>query len=120
MEMKGIFIILLFFSVIISCGKKTTDEKFYAQHPEWLPPEIIQKGQIVFPDSVKTTGIIGTVLVECTIDTTGNVVESQVIKTTNDTLNSLAIETVKDYKFKSGMLGAEKVRSKIVIPVKFE
>jgi TonB family protein len=87
--------------------------------PERIHPEIISKGSLVYPDSLKSRDIHGIVQVKCLIDTFGNIKEKSIYKSTNPSLNNAALETISNYKFKSGEYVGQKVESMLLIPRDF-
>jgi protein TonB len=101
------------------CSQNSKNNKFYSYDPEFIRPKIIERDTLVIPDSIKVKGYTGIVMVECTIDTSGNIIEKKVIKSTNSIFNALALSSVEKYKFKPAIYGGQKIISNLVIPVKF-
>ncbi len=88
--------------------------------PTMKPPQLIEKKEIILPDSLKKENIQGTVLVECLIDTLGRVKTTRIIKTSNNKLNKAALETVEAYRFLPAQQNNKKINFIMVIPIKYE
>lgn len=86
---------------------------------EWIRPQIIEKSELIYPDSLKESNISGTVWIECIIDTLGNIVNKRVLKSNDNRLNQFALQTVSGYTFSSGMMNKKKIESKISFPIRF-
>ena len=117
--MKYLFIIFLLSHAIFQCNRHMSEKTFYSKYQTWDPPKLITKGKLIYPDSLKNAKITGTIFVECVVDTQGTVIEMKIFKSSNKRLNKFALETVSNYKFLPGRLGKTKVRTKIVVPIKF-
>ena len=87
--------------------------------PEFIRPKIIQRAQVVYPDSLRKLKVKGTVWVECLIDTFGNIVEAIVIRSDDERLNPFAIKTALSYKCSPAMINRKKMKWKITFPIEF-
>lgn len=73
-------------------------------------PTLISRGQTIYLDSLKD--VAGKVLVECVIDTFGQINSAQIFKTHDERLNMLALETIRSYEFKPGKQNEKKSSGK--------
>ena len=87
--------------------------------PEFIRPKIIQRAQVIYPDSLRKLKVKGTVWVECLIDTFGNIVEAIVIRSDDERLNPFAIKTALSYKCSPAMINRKKMKWKITFPIEF-
>ena len=83
------------------------------------PPVPIRTVAPKYPLEMKRQGTMGVVVVKCTIDEQGNVVEPEVEKSTNEGFNTAAVEAVKKWKFKPAMQNGAAVAKRVSIPIKF-
>lgn len=118
------FIIIL---LLLSCNNNQKKEEvrlhenpYRNDRVEWIRPEILEKSDIIYPDSLRELKVIGTVWVECLIDTLGQIVKKRVIYSDDNRLNPLALQTVSNYKFSPGMINLKKIESIIVFPIQFK
>lgn len=116
MKYLKLFLLILF---VFSCSQKVSKEKVVFEDPERIHPELISKGPLVYPDSLRNQNIHGIVRVKCLIDTLGNIKEKSIYKSDDSRLNNAALETVSTYKFKPGRYVGKKVESIMLIPIKF-
>ena len=63
----------------------------------------------VYPEVARKARISGIVIVECTIDKSGNVTNVQVLKPLPFGLDAAAVEAVKKWKFRPGTLNGQPV-----------
>ena len=124
--MKFYFVIFLFF--LVNCNNFKTEtnkindssQNVFREEPIHIWPKIIKKAETIYPDSLKESGIVGTVWVECTIDTSGALIGEKIIKSDNERLNYFALKTVKRYKFSPASINNKKVIWNLVIPIEFK
>jgi protein TonB len=84
------------------------------------PPVPVRTVQPEYPESLRKAGAMGVVVVKCTIDEQGNVVEPTVEKSTNPDFDKSAVDAVKKWKFKPAKLDGSPVAKKVSIPIKFQ
>jgi TonB family protein len=123
MQYFAIIVILL----MLSCNssKKATGDKIAGNNiqtdrVEWTRPRIIQKSTLVYPDSLRDSNISGTVWMECTIDTLGNIMTEKVIESTDSRLDKFALQTVSGYTFSPGLINKKKIESKLTFSIEFK
>jgi len=78
----------------------------------------------VMPTPVKSSapvndGIAGMVAVLVTIDEGGNVLNAEIKKSTDDRLNDRSISAIKEWRFKPAEVNGEKVKTQVVIPLRY-
>lgn len=83
------------------------------------PPVPVRMVAPKYPQNLRRDGVMGIVVVACTVDTHGNVANPQVIKSTNDGFNQPALEALKQWKFKPAQQDGTPVARKVDIPLRF-
>ena len=120
-----ITILLLLFSMCYKYQKQDgMEDNLNSDHvtivePEFIRPKIIQRAQVIYPDSLRKLKVKGTVWVECLIDTFGNIVEAIVIRSDDERLNPFAIKTALSYKCSPAMINRKKMKWRITFPIEF-
>lgn len=102
------------------------EELLVAREPE-IAPEMKQKTppQPIFrpapdyPQSLREKGITGSVRVQFTVNTDGNVQDIEVIQSDHDLFSVAATEALSKWKFKPGLLGGEPVDTEVKLSVPF-
>jgi len=74
--------------------------------------------RMISPQAV--SGETGLVAIVCIVDEQGKVVEATVSKSTNAALELPALNAVQKWGFKPGKKDGKAVKSKIIVPVRFE
>jgi len=82
-------------------------------------PQLISKGILFFPDSLKEINLTGELILERIIDLSGNPDSIKIFKSTNDRLNEVAINYIKNWKFIPGKLNGKPSVYRMRIPLKF-
>ncbi|MEO5960162.1 MAG: energy transducer TonB [Opitutaceae bacterium] len=72
-----------------------------------------------YPPELRREGVSGLVMVKCTIDESGNVVDPQVEKSSNMAFEKPAVDALKKWKFKPAKQDGTPVAIKVSIPIKF-
>ena len=90
---------------------------FAQSKPE--PPVPVRTVAPDYPPDLKRDGISGLVMVKCTIDEQGNVVDPTVEKSSNASFEKPALEALKKWKFKPAKQDGTPVAIKVSIPIKF-
>lgn len=75
---------------------------------------------ITYPESAIKRQIQGTVLVNVTVDQSGNAIRCDIRKSVDRILDEAAVETIYNSKFIPAMHQGKKVTSTVAIPVKFK
>ncbi|HVS51645.1 MAG TPA: energy transducer TonB [Opitutaceae bacterium] len=87
--------------------------------PKTEPPVPVRTVAPDYPPDLKHEGISGLVMVKCTIDEQGNVVEPQVEKSSNVGFEKPAVDALRRWKFKPAKQDGAPVSMKVSIPIKF-
>lgn len=83
------------------------------------PPVPVRMVKPDVPEHLRKTGAVGIVVVKCTVDEQGNVIDPEVQKSTNPDLDQSAVDAVKKWKFKPAKQDGNPVAKKVSIPIKF-
>lgn len=83
------------------------------------PPVPVRTVAPDYPTEMRREGTPGLVMVKCTIDEQGNVVEPTVEKSSNPAFEKAAVEALKKWKFKPAKQDGNPVATKVSIPIKF-
>ena len=83
------------------------------------PPVPVRTIAPEYPTELRRDGVSGVVMVKCTIDEQGNVVDPQVEKSSNGAFEQPALAALKKWKFKPAKLDGAPVITKVTIPIKF-
>ncbi len=112
------FILAIFY--LYACGQSNKQkEPVTLEHPYLKLPEPINKPIVKLPDSLKSKGTSGKVVLKCLIDTLGFVKEVNILETSDEKLNAIAIEIAKKYRFSPAEQNGKKVNFLVVIPINF-
>jgi bla regulator protein blaR1 len=120
---------LLLILFIFSCSKEMTDSKARTSQSASknseiryfdveVKPEIIERGNVVYPTEAKKQGIEGTVTVSLTIDKDGLPENIEVIEG-NEVFHESTINAIKQYRFKPAVHKGKKVKVKWAIPIRY-
>ncbi|MEO7346669.1 MAG: energy transducer TonB [Opitutaceae bacterium] len=83
------------------------------------PPVPVRTVAPEYPPELRREGVSGLVMVKCTIDESGNVVDPQVEKSSNMAFEKPAVDALKKWKFKPAKQDGTPVAIKVSIPIKF-
>jgi protein TonB len=83
------------------------------------PPVPVRTVAPDYPDQMKAKHMKGVVVVKCTIDAQGNVVEPSIEKTSNEGFDQAALDAVKKWKFKPAQRDGNPVEKRVSIPIRF-
>ena len=89
----------------------------FAQTKE--PPVPVRTVPPEYPDELRRDGVSGLVMVKCTNDEQGNVVNPEVEKSSNGAFEKPALAALKKWKFKPAKQDGTPVAIKVSIPIKF-
>jgi periplasmic protein TonB len=78
------------------------------------------KATIEYPDSLKGSGIHGTVLIETIVGENGCTEGVKVVRKVNPQLDDLAMQAVNSWKFSPATKDGKPVKVMITVPVEFE
>jgi protein TonB len=106
--------LLASFSIVLALGASPLA---FAQTKE--PPVPVRTVPPDYPDELRRDGVSGLVMVKCTIDEQGNVVEPMVEKSSNAAFEKPALVAIKKWKFKPAKQDGAPVAIKVSIPIKF-
>jgi protein TonB len=100
---------------------ETETEIFVAveQMPELVGGLTELKKKIYYTEIARRVGIEGTVYIEAIIDEKGNILDSFVKRDIGGGLGDVALNAVRDTKFKPGMQRGKAVKVRMIIPIKF-
>lgn len=102
-------------ALLLACGVATPA---FAQ-TKTEPPVPVRTVPPEYPDELRREGVSGLVMVKCSIDQQGNVVETEVEKSSNPAFEKPAVAAVKKWKFKPAKQDGNPVAIKVSIPIKF-
>jgi periplasmic protein TonB len=94
-----------------------TAPAFAQSKPE--PPVPVRTVPPDYPPELRREGVSGLVMVKCTIDESGNVIDPQVEKSSNGAFEKPAVEALRKWKFKPAKQDGTPVAIKVSIPIKF-
>lgn len=83
------------------------------------PPVPVRTVPPDYPDDLRGDGVSGVVMVECSIDEKGNVVELRVQKSSHQGFEAPALAAMKKWKFKPARQDGSPVPITVSIPIKF-
>jgi len=112
-------IFTIFFLLFTCCQMNQKEQQFRFEEPELKPPKLLEKPEIILPDSLRKENLKEIVLIKCLIDTLGRVKKARILKSSNPRFNSLALKSVEQYKFAPGELNKKKVNCFMIISIKF-
>ena len=72
-----------------------------------------------YPSDLKRQGISGEVLVECIVDTNGNVTAAQIIRSSHREFEAPSLQAIAKWKFRPGKKGGRAVNVRIQQPMVF-
>jgi protein TonB len=83
------------------------------------PPVAVRQVAPEYPEQLKDTHVMGLVLVKCTVDVQGNVIDPVIEKSSNEGFDQSALAAIKKWKFKPAQKDGAPVALKVSIPIKF-
>lgn len=83
------------------------------------PPVPVRTVAPDYPSELRRDGVSGVVMVKCTIDEQGNVIDPEIEKSSNGAFEKPAIAALKKWKFKPAKQDGAPVAIKVSIPIKF-
>ena len=83
------------------------------------PPVPVRTVPPDYPNELRREGVSGVVMVNFTIDTSGNVVDPTVEKSSNAAFETPALAALKKWKFKPAKQDGAPIPVKVSIPIKF-
>ena len=97
---------------------------FVSAAPESNPGNrepVLSKSQApVYPDSARSKGVQGTVLMEVLVDESGAVAASEVLKSVHPELDAAALKTVATWTFTPALREGKAVPAVVRVPVRFK
>ncbi len=118
---KATFLLKLF--LLLSCVCVFLATNVAAQSPSQLPAHCSVQNpdrKVPYPESLKGSGIHGTVVLEVVIGTDGCTEDVRVIRKLHPELDRIAKEAVGSWKFHPAMKNGRPVRVKVAASVEFE
>lgn len=88
-------------------------------HPELIGGMEALRQRLTYPADVKADGVEGTVLLQFTVDTEGDVREIEALRSPDARLTDAAIEALRDAEFHPGRRRGRKVSMRYTLPVRF-
>ena len=82
-------------------------------------PKVLKSITPKYPEELKKKGIEGTVMLDVTVDKSGNVCNVKVAESVNKLLDGSAVNAVKQWKFKPALSKGKPVKTTVKIPVAF-
>ncbi len=83
------------------------------------PPVPVRTVAPEYPMELRREGVSGVVMVKCTIDVQGNVVDPEIEKSSNGAFEQPALAALKKWKFKPAKQDGNPVATRVSIPIKF-
>lgn len=83
------------------------------------PPVAVRTVAPDYPEELRRDGVNGLVMVKCTVDEQGNVIDPTVEKSSNAAFEKPALAALKKWKFKPGKQDGNPVATRVSIPIKF-
>lgn len=83
-------------------------------------PKPIKRVDPRYPDLARKAGIQGTVYVQMSVDTAGNVSDVKILKSDHDILNEAAIQAARQWTFSPAMKDRKKLAIVLTIPFRFK
>jgi protein TonB len=102
---------------IVLCSALSVVPAFAETKPE--PPVPVRTVAPEYPVQLRRDGVSGVVMVKCTIDEQGNVVDPQVEKSTDNAFIEPALAALKKWKFKPAKQDGTPFAMRVSIPIKF-
>jgi len=87
--------------------------------PKSEPPVPVRTVPPDYPSELRRDGVSGVVMVKCTIDEQGNVIDPVIEKSSNNAFEQPAITALRKWKFKPAKQDGTPVAIKVSIPIKF-
>jgi len=87
--------------------------------PDVDPPKLIRKVTPEYPPVARAAKISGTVIVQATISTTGDVVDASIVASRSELLNDAAIDAVRQWKYRPARRNGEPVAVYFTVRVEF-
>ena len=106
-------------TVKFSLDDKKAGTRKPAESTEHPGPRLVKKVSPTYPEEARKEGIEGTVILEATIDTEGNVVKVKVLEGGIDSLNKAAIEALKQWKYEPVIVEGKAEAATFTVTVKF-
>lgn len=92
---------------------------FSAASEEKPMPKLIKQVAPEYPDSLRKAGISGRVIIKAMVDTTGKVIETEVVKSVSG-LDKPALDAARLFLFEPAIDRGKKVQSTVIIPFQFK
>jgi protein TonB len=90
-----------------------------AVRADFEPPVPVRTVAPEFPSEMRRQHMNGLVLVDCEIDSHGDVQDPKVAKTSNDAFTQPALDALKRWKFKPAQRDGNNVAVRVKIPLRF-
>jgi TonB family protein len=101
---------------VVQEQKRTPPPDFLAVDKE---PALIHRVDPRYPDLARRAGIQGKVYTKAWVDTSGRVVDAQVVKSDDTILNAAALEAVRQWRFTPAQIAGTAVDAWVVVPFHF-
>jgi protein TonB len=105
------------FTALILAAAALTNPVFAQTKSE--PPVPVRTVPPDYPNELRREGVSGLVMVKCSIDEQGNVIETEIEKSSNVAFEKPAVAALKKWKFKPAKQDGTPVAIKVSIPIKF-
>jgi len=102
---------------LILAGLLLVTPVFAQSKPE--PPVPVRTVAPEYPVELRRDGVSGIVMVRCTIDEQGNVIDPTIEKSSNEAFDKPAVAALKKWKFKPAKQDGTPIAIKVSIPIKF-
>jgi TonB family protein len=106
-------------TVMFSLKDNEAETRKPAERSEHQGPKLVKKVNPTYPEEARKEGIEGTVILEATIDTDGNVAEVKVLRGGHESLNKAAAEAIKQWKYEPAIIEGKAMPVNITVTIKF-
>ena len=84
-----------------------------------VPPSVVKEVKPIYPADALTSGISGTVVLECLVKADGTVGDARVIQPLDPLLDEQALKAVREWRFKPGTRDGKPVDVAVTIEISF-
>ena len=101
-------------------GQNDNQRSISEEEAELVPPKVVKQVRPDYPYSMRRLGIAGEVVIGFIVDSSGNVREPYTIRSSDPGFREAAINAVRRWKFKPGVVSGKNVNTRMQVPIIFE